>query len=196
MPKNIGLITRFFLSRIGFIIFFTSLAFSFQKVPFANAQQTKITNLDTKYTGDNSVGITLNMTKPSSGQSQTLKTQYNTTILLRNSRQIATMSKCGGGDGFCDMGIEDNPASSKYCPSDCQGYCGNGKCEAGENCVACPGDCPCTCGDGQCTAGETCLSCPADCGGSCCGNGTCEDALGEDCNSCLDDCGDCGPVLP
>lgn len=41
--------------------------------------------------------------------------------------------------------------------------CGNGTCEAGENCLSCPADCTCRCGDGICTYGEFYAVCPADC---------------------------------
>jgi hypothetical protein len=47
------------------------------------------------------------------------------------------------------------------------------------------------CGDGSCQAGEDCASCPGDCpsaGGAACGNGVCEIANGEDCLSCALDC--------
>lgn len=50
--------------------------------------------------------------------------------------------------------------------------CGDGTCEAGEDCVSCAADCPsfpvgATCGNGLCEAGdgEDCVSCPADCNG-------------------------------
>jgi len=52
------------------------------------------------------------------------------------------------------------------------------------------------CGNGACDAGEDCLTCPADCIGRqngkpslryCCGNGSCE-AVGEDAASCPVDC--------
>ena len=52
------------------------------------------------------------------------------------------------------------------------------------------------CGNGTCDAGEDCTSCPADCPGVqngkpskryCCGNGTCE-PVGEDAQSCPIDC--------
>jgi len=45
-----------------------------------------------------------------------------------------------------------------------------------------------TCGDGSCDAPEDCNSCAQDCG-SCCGNNKCEPP--EDCNSCSSDCGPC-----
>ncbi len=189
--KNANLITRFSFSRnVLIFIFFFCLAFNFPVIPPAEAQQNKITNFDTKYIGDNLVGITLNMAKPSSAQSPGPSSQYSTTLLIRNSRQVVTMSFCG--DGFCDIGIEDNPINSKYCPSDCQGYCGNGRCEIGENCSSCSGDCPCTCGNGVCSADETCVNCQIDCL-SCCGNGICEEnELGEKCNNCPQDCRACG----
>jgi hypothetical protein len=65
--------------------------------------------------------------------------------------------------------------------------CGNGTCEAGENCNSCPGDCiggggGATCGNGLCESGngENCTNCAADCNGKtngppsgrfCCGAG-------------------------
>ncbi|HJL16705.1 MAG TPA: M23 family metallopeptidase [Sandaracinaceae bacterium LLY-WYZ-13_1] len=73
--------------------------------------------------------------------------------------------------------------------------CGDGTCDAGEDCASCASDCggcgP-ACGDGTCDAGEDCASCASDCG-SCaptCGDGTCD--AGEDCASCGADCGSCG----
>jgi hypothetical protein len=54
-----------------------------------------------------------------------------------------------------------------------------------------------SCGDGVCDAGEDCESCSADCAGQtsgrradryCCGNGTCE-SVGEDSGTCAVDCG-------
>ena len=41
--------------------------------------------------------------------------------------------------------------------------CGDGVCDAGEECLHCPADCDCSCGDGVCTHGEFCVVCPADC---------------------------------
>jgi choice-of-anchor B domain-containing protein len=57
---------------------------------------------------------------------------------------------------------------------------------------ATPADVP-VCGDGTCDAGEDCASCAADCpsfpiGGASCGNGLCEAGDGEDCVSCPADC--------
>jgi hypothetical protein len=71
--------------------------------------------------------------------------------------------------------------------------CGDGVCEAGEDCTSCPADCPsgttASCGNGVCEAGsgEDCLSCAADCAGKqngkpsgrfCCGDGDGEGAVG------------------
>ena len=57
--------------------------------------------------------------------------------------------------------------------------------------LATPGLQP-SCGDGVCEAGEDCLGCPADCPsfdlGPVCGNGLCEAGDGEDCLSCPSDC--------
>jgi hypothetical protein len=61
--------------------------------------------------------------------------------------------------------------------------CGNGSCQASENCSTCSSDCTCltgqicnagicqsTCGDGTCTLAEKC-SCLVDCSGQSCGTG-------------------------
>lgn len=64
-------------------------------------------------------------------------------------------------------------------------YCGNGKCDGGENCASCGKDCGSCCGNGACDHGENCSSCSSDCG-SCCGNGACD--WGESCSTCSKDC--------
>jgi len=58
--------------------------------------------------------------------------------------------------------------------------CGDGTCEAGEDCASCPGDCTCpvepVCGDGSCEAGESKGTCCEDCGcldGEACSDGAC-----------------------
>ena len=58
--------------------------------------------------------------------------------------------------------------------------CGDGTCEAGEDCSSCPGDCTCpvepVCGDGSCEAGESKGTCCDDCGcpdGEACSDGAC-----------------------
>jgi hypothetical protein len=43
-------------------------------------------------------------------------------------------------------------------------YCGDGKCNGGENCKSCQKDCGKCCGNGKCDFGETCSSCTKDCG--------------------------------
>jgi len=76
--------------------------------------------------------------------------------------------------------------------------CGDGDCDAGEDCNSCPGDCgvcAAVCGDSDCdgAAGENCTNCAPDCG-ACpvvCGDGTCD--IAEDCSSCPGDCGACAP---
>jgi V8-like Glu-specific endopeptidase len=94
------------------------------------------------------------------------------------------------GDGVCDA---DEDCSS--CEADCgacEPVCGDGVCDSGEDCSTCEADCgPCPyCGDGTCDADEDCASCEADCG-PCpyCGDGTCD--ADEDCASCETDCGPC-----
>jgi len=72
--------------------------------------------------------------------------------------------------------------------------CGNGTCEAGEDCMTCQADCPMStggtvCGNGVCEplGGEDCLSCAADCAGAqngkpsnrfCCGDGAGQNPVG------------------
>ena len=83
-----------------------------------------------------------------------------------------------GGFGWCSENIES---------------CGDGLCNAEEDCMTCEEDCGgCeSCGDGMCSPSESCGTCEADCG-ACppsCGDGVCGDD--EDCSSCSDDCGAC-----
>ena len=101
---------------------------------------------------------------------------------------------CECGDGSCDA-----PEDCSSCPSDCgecAPECGDGECSQGECCTNCEDDCgacPPTCGDGYCERGETCTNCSDDCG-YCpppCGNGTCDP--GEYCDDCPEDCGTCVP---
>ena len=68
----------------------------------------------------------------------------------------------------------------------CQGTCG------AFDLSGCFG-CPAVCGDGTCDAGEDCMSCAADCPafdtpGASCGNGICEAGNGENCVNCAADC--------
>jgi formylglycine-generating enzyme required for sulfatase activity len=74
------------------------------------------------------------------------------------------------------------------CGSDgCGGTCGqcdgHGQCTEAGQCAYVP-----RCGDGACDADEDCRICPADCG-DCCGNGLCEPEYEEDCANCSADCG-------
>jgi hypothetical protein len=70
--------------------------------------------------------------------------------------------------------------------------CGDGVCDAGEDCSSCAedcGECPVSsyCGDGFCDIDEDAESCPEDC--SACGDGICD--VYEDCSICDADCGVC-----
>lgn len=71
--------------------------------------------------------------------------------------------------------------------------CGDGMCDANEDCLSCPNDCGAcgpSCGDSQCDGSETCQSCPGDCGAcAVCGDGVCNPT--ETCSSCYQDCGIC-----
>jgi hypothetical protein len=64
--------------------------------------------------------------------------------------------------------------------------CGDGWCEAGEDCENCDVDCGAcdACGDTVCSAAETCTTCEADCGdcGLSCTGSTCDDG-----NACTQD---------
>ncbi len=74
------------------------------------------------------------------------------------------------------------------CSQDCGACCPNGACDNGENFGTCPTDCT-TCGNGSKDAGETSCNCPADFSETyCCGNNTCETAVGENTVNCTADC--------
>ncbi len=104
--------------------------------------------------------------------------------------QACTMSSTGSYVGALPcIGMEDS-------------FCGDGTCDAGEDCSICLDDCgvcppPATfCGDGSCDDNESCSICSDDCGAcpppaTFCGDGTCD--AGEDCSICIDDCGACSP---
>jgi predicted RNA-binding protein with TRAM domain len=117
---------------------------------------------------------------------------YEPIAILGNQDDIPHGNRqgCQGcGDGTCNA--DEN---CDECPEDCGSCCGNGTCEPdyGEDCGTCEDDCGACCGNGTCEPGrdETCDTCPDDCG-ACCGNGTCEEEYDEDCGTCPDDCGDC-----
>lgn len=69
-------------------------------------------------------------------------------------------------------------------------FCGDGKCNGGENADTCSLDCGAAtvCGDGICQSDESCNSCSVDCGicppAECNNDGVCN--AGEDCNGCAD----------
>ncbi|MBW2700716.1 MAG: trypsin-like serine protease [Deltaproteobacteria bacterium] len=96
------------------------------------------------------------------------------------------------GDGNCDAG-ED----CANCADDCgecpvDPFCGDEECNGAETCATCEADCGACpfCGDEECNGAETCATCEADCG-ACpfCGDGSCD--ADEDCASCEGDCGVC-----
>ncbi len=112
----------------------------------------------------------------------------------------------GGGPVTCGDLICD-PSECGTCMPDCGatcvpgGGCGDGTCDANEDCTSCPADCATGCGDGCCLINEDCQSCAQDCvtvescDPSACGNGACNYALSETCLNCADcfglcDCGD------
>ncbi len=119
---------------------------------------------------------------------------------------------CGGSCGECPEGEVCGGDGACAPPPD---SCGDGACDAGEDCANCAADCACEagqdctngmcvdaprCGDGACDPGEDCGSCAADCAceagqdctdGMCvdaprCGDGACDP--GEDCGRCAADC--------
>ncbi len=110
-------------------------------------------------------------------------------------------------DDFCCKTAWDSICVGE-CTKDCGGptcpttatptWCGDGKCNTGENATTCMQDCPpsTVCGDGECTKDkEKCQTCPLDCGACAggpatfCGNAKC-DGL-EHCGLCPADCGIC-----
>ena len=81
-------------------------------------------------------------------------------------------------------GSETWTQESYTCSQVCDGACGNGECESGEDLDSCPEDCAAHCGNGECEYGEVCVkvqctdeancdTCKSDC---CpvCGDGICE----------------------
>ncbi|MFW5878736.1 MAG: Kelch repeat-containing protein, partial [Myxococcota bacterium] len=94
---------------------------------------------------------------------------------------------CGGYCGACEVGEVCN--TSGQCVATPEN-CGDGTCDADEDCATCPDDCGTCCGDGTCdpAQNEDCWTCPADCG-SCCGDGACNPSHDETCLSCPADCG-------
>ena len=102
----------------------------------------------------------------------------------------SAFAKRGMGASANDGGSSSSLAVTEAfdLPVQCVVGCGNGICEAGEDCNSCASDCPggtssgAVCGNGVCEAGngEDCVSCAADCNGTqggkpanrfCCGDG-------------------------
>ncbi len=98
-------------------------------------------------------------------------------------------------DSFCCQQSWDVTCVSEaesICGQACPVACGNGVCEAGEDCSTCAQDCGAcaVCGDGTCNLGEDCSTCAQDCGAcAVCGDGTCD--WPENCSTCSQDCGAC-----
>src|SRR5262249_49459363 len=91
----------------------------------------------------------------------------------------------------CQAGYSCNSGSCVCVPNqDCAGKCGSQADQCG-NPYDC-GSCGPVCGNGWCEAGEDCSTCAYDCGscGPVCGDGWCD--WGEDCSTCSYDCGGCG----
>lgn len=86
------------------------------------------------------------------------------TFWLSAAALCACSSGSGGavcGDGTCDA-TEDCTSCAQDCGS-CAVCDRDGTCEAGESCQGCPSDCPCCDHDGSCDLDETPASCPDDC---------------------------------
>ncbi len=100
-------------------------------------------------------------------------------------------------DEACHTGLDYDGDGLAGCEDpDCAGlcaHCGDGICDAVEDCGLCPRDCGVcgsVCGDLQCSLGETHSSCPGDCPPpSTCGDEVCDPS--ETCSSCSQDCGAC-----
>ena len=109
---------------------------------------------------------------------------------------VPTNTDCG--DTVCEVG-EDSclceadcgapPAAELACEDGVDGDC-DGQIDCADS--DCSAVLACLCGNGVCDAGEDCGSCATDCisgsGGDSCGNGVCEPLTGEDCGSCDADC--------
>jgi agmatine/peptidylarginine deiminase len=97
----------------------------------------------------------------------------------------------GAYDGVCIAGSEEDPGCwgpqweclCNICnAAGCEipASCGDGTCDASENCFSCAADC-------GCGVDQACSVVTGQCGSDTCGNGTCDD--GENCLSCAADCG-------
>jgi hypothetical protein len=112
--------------------------------------------------------------------------------VCRSGRRIDQACPSGGAcfSRTCDDGVCIAPVR---CRLDPEPTCGDGLCEADEDCDTCAEDCGCaeTCGDGRCGASESCVDCAVDCGAcsDSCGDARCTGD--EACDSCARDCGAC-----
>ncbi len=120
-----------------------------------------------------------------------------TSSVTNGSGTTTGMPMCG--DFICEP--SECGVCSPDCGAVCNAACGDGTCDANEDCMSCPADCQTGCGDGCCLLGENCQNCAADCitvegcDPSACGNGQCNYYLSETCLNCADcfglcDCGD------
>ena len=130
-------------------------------------------------------------------------------ILLADQQNNGGANECEIWEGFAKRGMGVNAADGGNAnslnvtenfdlPAQCVVGCGNGICEAGEDCNSCPQDCVsgtstgAVCGNGVCESGngETCETCAADCAGQtggkpsgrfCCGSadGLAPDGCGD-----------------
>jgi hypothetical protein len=122
------------------------------------------------------------------GEDNTM-TELGDTWFLRYEDPSVPDEACSTGfdsDGDGKIGCDD-PDCAGLC-----GRCGDGVCDAFENCRLCPHDCGecAVCGDLRLDPGETCTSCPGDCNLlQVCGDGRCDP--GENCSQCPGDCGPC-----
>jgi hypothetical protein len=106
-----------------------------------------------------------------------------------------------GKEQLCAQTSFSNLGSGGDDIGDDGGVCGDGNCDAGEDCSSCEADCGVcedpNCGDGNCDATESCSSCEADCGvcsEEYCGDEECNND--ETCETCERDCScTIGPFL-
>jgi V8-like Glu-specific endopeptidase len=117
-------------------------------------------------------------------------------VLARSSHKVIALHHCANCP---NRGVPIDLICAEVCgffgpecsvDADCDdgNPCTAGSCVGG-SCVFDPiADC---CGNGTCEAGEDCTTCAADCPtgtAASCGNGICETADGEDCTNCAADC--------
>lgn len=117
-------------------------------------------------------------------------------VIARSSHKVVALHHCANCpnrgvpiDLICDEVCGYfGPECSVDADCDDGNPCTTGSCVSG-SCVHDPvANC---CGNGTCEAGEDCTSCSTDCAtgtAAACGNGICETADGEDCTNCPADC--------